>query len=623
MSHNSWQHQGRSQPQAALSTNQWSHNSLKRRCGQDASSEQRPSGQPQAASSTDQWSQNSLPLQHPSGQPQAALSTQELEGECGASVSDDEDDCVMIDAPALVTNGYGNLYVNVPVDDDDCVIMDTSASSPARRDGGGNASRRRQPATGGGRGGGRRSLRSASRNTSTSSGSGSSISIHRYDDVIESTLRHSRIHPIFVGPELQGSAAASAGRLLSLLACEPTNERFYVGATVNVVRRWLGDAGSGMRGHREKYSRMFVIAVSKPGTRSRRLESTLIRTARTIDPDRCDNKAVDGRGQSSDGPNFMYVCFRVPDCPQGDSLLGVTGIAAPATGGILIKPVLAKTVTTTVKAAQKNYLAATKAAKKNADAHDSCEEFGDLFAQSDIGDDAPAVDTEHTSLDDSGNTTGSAQSTESESEPATDASHRRRGKCVKAPAVPATGGQPTVTNQQMPATGGGARMFDNGFFHAVARHQRGQAPHIQMYINLSWLVPPPKGIGKTPTMTRSIAMSSVGDADKAPMRTMILLKAWMIWRVRRHPDWLASNCSRQRLFTEEADQLCLELRRMQPQNDGLLGNPNGTKLLREWVPDLAWAILTAPSSPSQPQAAEASRLSQPQAAVASRPRIAS
>ena len=60
---------------------------------------------------------------------------------------------------------------------------------------------------------------------------------------------------------------------------------------------------------------------------------------------------------------------------------------------------------------------------------------------------------------------------------------------------------------------------------------------------------------------------------------------------------------------------------MQPQKDGLLGHPYATKLLRTCVPDLV-AKLT-PSSPSQPQAAEASRLSQPQAAVASRPRIAS
>jgi len=89
MSHNSWQHQGRSQPQAALSTNQWSHNSVTRRSGREASSEQRPSGQPQAASSTDQWSQNSLSLQHPSGQPQAALFTQELAGECGSILEDE------------------------------------------------------------------------------------------------------------------------------------------------------------------------------------------------------------------------------------------------------------------------------------------------------------------------------------------------------------------------------------------------------------------------------------------------------------------------------------------------------------------------------------------------------
>ena len=73
-----------------------------------------------------------------------------------------------------------------------------------------------------------------------------------------------------------------------------------------------------MPGHREKYDRMFVIAISKPGARSRALETKLIRTALKFDPDRSDNVAVDGRGQSPDSLNFMYVCFRVPARPQGD-----------------------------------------------------------------------------------------------------------------------------------------------------------------------------------------------------------------------------------------------------------------------------------------------------------------
>jgi hypothetical protein len=142
-----------------------------------------------------------------------------------------------------------------------------------------------------------------------------------------------------------------------------------------------------------------------------------------------------------------------------------------------------------------------------------------------------------------------------------------------------------VTNHKIAATGGGARLFDNGFFHAVEQH-----PHIRMYIHKTWVVPPPAGIGKTPTMSKSITMSNVGDAEKAPMRTMILLKAWMLWRVRQHPEWLASNDSRQRLFAEEAHQLCLELRRMQPQADGLLGNLAGTKMLCARVPDLVGTL---------------------------------
>ena len=60
----------------------------------------------------------------------------------------------------------------------------------------------------------------------------------------------------------------------------------------------------------------------------------------------------------------------------------------------------------------------------------------------------------------------------------------------------------------------------------------------------------------------------------------------MLWRARGVTSWLESKASRERLFLEEADKLCADLRRLQPQTDGLLGNAAANSYLQQWVPDL-------------------------------------
>ena len=61
----------------------------------------------------------------------------------------------------------------------------------------------------------------------------------------------------------------------------------------------------------------------------------------------------------------------------------------------------------------------------------------------------------------------------------------------------------------------------------------------------------------------------------------------MLWRARVVAGWIEKDRSRVRLFLEEADRLREDVRRMQPQCDGLLGNAVASALFREWVPDLA------------------------------------
>ena len=83
---------------------------------------------------------------------------------------------------------------------------------------------------------------------------------------------------------------------------------FYIGATVDPRRRWLG--GRGMPGHCLSWGMMFVIAYTAEG---HRLETTAIRFAKFKYGNRCTNIADDSRGQARGCHNFIYICCGEPE----------------------------------------------------------------------------------------------------------------------------------------------------------------------------------------------------------------------------------------------------------------------------------------------------------------------
>ena len=87
-------------------------------------------------------------------------------------------------------------------------------------------------------------------------------------------------------------------------------------------------------------------------------------------------------------------------------------------------------------------------------------------------------------------------------------------------------------------------------------------------------------------MSKTITPHRVGETRDEPTRTMLCLKAWMIWRARNAAGWLEVNAARKRAFAELADMLYIELRGLQPQSDGVLGNELATNYLKQWVPDI-------------------------------------
>ena len=64
----------------------------------------------------------------------------------------------------------------------------------------------------------------------------------------------------------------------------------------------------------------------------------------------------------------------------------------------------------------------------------------------------------------------------------------------------------------------------------------------------------------------------------------------MLWRAKGAIGFLTHSSARQRLFTEEADQLLVEVKRLQPQPDGVLGHQYATALFGTWVPELVASL---------------------------------
>ena len=87
---------------------------------------------------------------------------------------------------------------------------------------------------------------------------------------------------------------------------------FYVGATQDPIRRWVGDPDGGeqreaMPGHRDAgWNELRVVHVAHGGAAAS-LEAGLIREAMERHPGQCRNAVPDARGLSRRAINFVYI----------------------------------------------------------------------------------------------------------------------------------------------------------------------------------------------------------------------------------------------------------------------------------------------------------------------------
>ena len=231
---------------------------------------------------------------------------------------------------------------------------------------------------------------------------------------------------------------------------------------------------------------------------------------------------------------------------------------------------------------------------------DSCEDLGEDQMASDLEENVPpAVDTDSDipPSDDSGvSVNASDDSDDCDSQPqgpatgGTGAASDVDGLA----AGPASGGPGPASDgpaSDDPASGGlapghyqgasGPRIWSNGYFYI-----QGNRDDLKAYVCPHLLGEPPTGLGCKPTMSKTITPHTIKESRNEPTKSMIYLKAWMIWRARNAPGWLGRCAAHERAFEEMADMLYIALRALQPQSDGLLGNDYATRWLKEWAPDV-------------------------------------
>ena len=87
---------------------------------------------------------------------------------------------------------------------------------------------------------------------------------------------------------------------------------FYVGATMDPERRWVGGPTprGHMVGHKKRWDEMHVIHLQMDGARAAVLEKRLIIWSRDTHARKCKNVAPDARGLVRNRPNFLYVCLK-------------------------------------------------------------------------------------------------------------------------------------------------------------------------------------------------------------------------------------------------------------------------------------------------------------------------
>ena len=106
---------------------------------------------------------------------------------------------------------------------------------------------------------------------------------------------------------------------------------------------------------------------------------------------------------------------------------------------------------------------------------------------------------------------------------------------------------------------------------------------VKAYARAAWCSPAPKGIG-TSSVTKTLTPRHYGDSLDDPIKSLLLLRAWCIWRASQH-GWADASRGRSRHFKDQAELLEQDVKAL-GSKDRLLDSGRANTLLKSWVPKI-------------------------------------
>ena len=121
--------------------------------------------------------------------------------------------------------------------------------------------------------------------------------------------------------------------------------------------------------------------------------------------------------------------------------------------------------------------------------------------------------------------------------------------------------------------------FDNGYFY-IAEPKAGESGW-RMHVHKCMQ----KELGCHFYNSKYLTPAHYGEDSCKPVATLLLLRAWMLWRARQD-GWATARPSRERQFIEDEAALKRDISKLQPKPGGALGCKKADALLRNWAPSV-------------------------------------
>ena len=149
---------------------------------------------------------------------------------------------------------------------------------------------------------------------------------------------------------------------------------------------------------------------------------------------------------------------------------------------------------------------------------------------------------------------------------------------VKKPLEP--GSAATGASKSRPRHKGGEPLWEDPYFVA---YKYAKNEIVKVMMRHCWCTPEPIGMG-TSSCSKQVTPRHYKDSFEDPIKSLLLVRAWCIWRASRR-GWADASRGRSRHFKDQAELLEQDVKAVGCE-DRLLGSHKANNLLKAWVPKI-------------------------------------